>query len=73
MIVMAVNKVKLSNGETLIDISDDTVTIETLAEGVTAHDKAGAKITGTAKVGTAENWTFTLEDGSTVTKAVYVG
>ena len=70
---MAVNKVKLSNGETLIDVSADTVTIETLAEGVTAHDKTGVKITGTAKVGTTENWTLTLEDGSTVTKAVYVG
>lgn len=47
MIVMAVNKVKLSNGETLIDISGDSVTPETLAKGVTAHDKSGAKITGT--------------------------
>jgi hypothetical protein len=70
---MAVNKVKLSNGETLIDISVDTVTIETLADGVTAHDKTGAKITGTAKVGTTEIWIFEMEDGSTVTKAVYVG
>lgn len=71
MIVMAVNKVKLSNGETLIDISVDTVTIETLAEGVTAHDKTGTKITGTAKVGTAETWTITYEDGSTRTVEVY--
>lgn len=47
MIFMAVNKVRLSNGETLIDISDDTVTPETLAEGVTAHDASGERIVGT--------------------------
>ena len=43
---MSVNKVQLSNGETIIDISDSTVTPETLAEGVTAHDASGQKITG---------------------------
>ena len=43
---MMVNKVKLSNGETLIDISGDSVAPETLAEGVTAHDKSGAVIRG---------------------------
>lgn len=43
---MSVNKVQLSNGETIIDISDSTVTPETLAEGVTAHDASGKKITG---------------------------
>ena len=43
---MSVNKVQLANGETIIDISDSTVTPETLAEGVTAHDANGQKITG---------------------------
>ena len=43
---MSVNKVQLANGETIIDISDSTVTPETLAEGVTAHDASGRKITG---------------------------
>ena len=43
---MNVNKVQLANGETIIDISDSTVTPETLAEGVTAHDASGRKITG---------------------------
>lgn len=43
---MSVNKVQLANGETIIDISDSTVTSETLAEGVTAHDASGRKITG---------------------------
>lgn len=68
---MAVNKVEYS-GETLIDLTSDTVTPETLAKGATAHNKSGEKIVGTAKVGTAENWVFTLEDGTTVTKAVFV-
>ena len=39
------------NGETLIDISEDTVTAETLAEGTTAHNSNGEQITGTMKSG----------------------
>lgn len=44
---MGVNKVDLSTGETLIDISNDTVTPETLAKGVTAHNAKGDSIVGT--------------------------
>lgn len=47
---MAVNKVVYS-GETLVDLTSDTVTPETLAKGVTAHDKSGAIITGTMESG----------------------
>ena len=43
---MARNKV-IFYGETLIDLTTDTVTADKLAEGVTAHDKSGAVITGT--------------------------
>lgn len=43
---MAVNKVTYG-GKTLVDLTSDTVTPETLAEGVTAHDKGGNVITGT--------------------------
>lgn len=46
---MAVNKVVMNteNGEkTLIDLTSDTVTPETLAEGVTAHNASGEEITG---------------------------
>ena len=68
---MAVNKV-VYNAKVLLDLTSDTVTPDKLANGVTAHDKSGTKITGTAKVGTTENWVFTMEDGSTVTKAVFV-
>lgn len=43
---MAVNKV-IFGGETLIDLTGDTITADKLAKGVTAHDKSGASITGT--------------------------
>lgn len=45
---MAVNKVEFG-GDTLIDLTSDTVTADTLAEGETAHDKSGTLITGTMK------------------------
>lgn len=34
-------------GETLIDLTGDTITADTLLRGNTAHDKSGASITGT--------------------------
>lgn len=40
------NKI-IYGGQTLIDLTSDTVTADKLAEGVTAHDKSGATITGT--------------------------
>ena len=45
---MAVNKV-IFGGEVLIDISDSTVTADTLAEGVVAYDAKGNRIVGTMK------------------------
>ena len=44
---MAINKV-VYGSQTLIDLTADTVTADQLAEGVTAHDKSGAQITGTS-------------------------
>lgn len=41
-----ISKVEI-NGATLIDISNDTVAANILAEGYTAHDKTGNTITGT--------------------------
>lgn len=35
------------NGNTLIDLTSDTITAADLASGKTAHDKSGAIITGT--------------------------
>lgn len=43
---MAVNKV-VFGAVSIMDISDSTVTKETLGKGVTAYDKSGEKITGT--------------------------
>lgn len=43
---MAVNKVIL-NDETLIDLSNDTITASALKIGYTAHDCSGEQITGT--------------------------
>ena len=43
---MAVNKVSI-NGMTVLDLTADTVTPETLSVGVTAHNAAGELITGT--------------------------
>lgn len=45
-----VNQV-IVNGETILDLTNDTVTASDLAKGVTAHDKSGTAITGTVEVG----------------------
>lgn len=63
---MAINKVEYS-GNTLIDLTSDSVTPETLISGVTAHDASGKKINGTfdpdkylEKTGDASNTTVTF-------------
>lgn len=43
------NKVQLSNGTVLLDLTGDTVTAGDLLSGVTAHNSAGAPITGTLR------------------------
>lgn len=43
---MAVNKVEI-NGQPVIDLTQDTVTPDTLLKGITAHDASGSKIQGT--------------------------
>ena len=68
---MAVNKV-VYNAKVLLDLTSDSVTPDKLAEGVTAHDKSGNKITGTMPIPTLETWVFEMEDGTTVEKAVNV-
>lgn len=50
---MAVNKV-IFGGDTIIDLTADSVTAETLAVGVTAHDKSGTRITGTMEAGSGD-------------------
>ncbi len=44
-----VNKVVLSSGETLIDLSGDTVDAAHVLKGSTFHDKSGAPKTGTCE------------------------
>ncbi len=57
---MAVNKV-VYNGTTLIDLTGDTVTEDTLLVGTTAHDASGKQITGTMKKGASLNIIETFE------------
>lgn len=42
---MAVNKVNYGTN-TLLDVSNDTVTANTLLSGYTAHDNSGTQVTG---------------------------
>ena len=63
---MSVNKVIYGN-QTLIDISDSTVTADKLSSGITAYDKAGNKITGTNTAGNVYKGTFTISNAKTVT------
>lgn len=50
---MAYNKV-IYGGNTLIDLTEDTITPDKLVYGYTAHDKSGAAIVGTNKIVTIE-------------------
>lgn len=53
---MAVNKVEV-NGETKLDLTQDTVTPENLLSGATAHNAAGEPISGTVAVAEASTTT----------------
>lgn len=63
---MAVNKVDI-NGATVLDLTGDSVTPETLLQGATAHDASGAAITGTMVRGTELQIIVTVTSGATVT------
>lgn len=52
---MAYNKI-IYKGDTLIDLTADTVTPETLAEGVTAHTRNGEIIVGSMTGGSGGNF-----------------
>lgn len=47
---MAINKVVYGD-QTLVDLTQDSVSAENLLEGETAHDRSGNPVTGTAKQG----------------------
>ena len=59
---MAVNKV-IYGTTVLVDLTSDTITPSVLLEGVTAHDKTGAAIVGTAKSSGDESSFYTLVNG----------
>ena len=63
---MAVNKVDI-NGATVIDLTSDSVTPETLLQGATAHDASGVVITGTMVRGTELQIIVSVSSGATVT------
>lgn len=58
---MANNKV-IANGETLIDLTEDTVTASNMVSGIVAHDASGARI-----VGTFDPSIFVQKSGDTMT------
>lgn len=60
---MAVNKVNYGDS-TLIDLTGDTVTEETLAEGVKAHDASGTQITGKMKASGITVETIPVKDST---------
>lgn len=43
------------NGETILDLTADTITPDKLVSGITAHDKSGAQIIGTLVVSAASD------------------
>ena len=59
---MAVNHV-IINGETVVDLRNDTVSAGKLLKGATAHDKTGAKITGTMPNNGAVSGSIATKDG----------
>ena len=63
------NKI-IYNGTTLIDLTGDTVTTATLAQGYTAHDATGALITGSMTGGVDGD---NLEYGAAVVGSAIVG
>lgn len=69
---MGINKVNYGS-TTLIDISNDTVTANTLLSGSTAHDNSGTQITGAVSFVTYYTGTTvpsTLADGDIFLKVV---
>ena len=62
------NKVVLADGTTLIDLTDSTVTPETLLDGVVAYNAKGERIVGTMalpQMQTQGNWQYKVYDDGT--------
>ena len=68
---MAVNKVEYntpSGVKTLIDLTKDSVTPETLAEGATAHNKSGEEIVGTMQANKPTQFTNLYDPANVMCK-----
>ena len=63
---MGISKVNFG-GDTLIDLTNDSVTTGTLAKGATAHNAAGEQIVGTLDAKGTFYVTVTQEDGNSAT------
>lgn len=68
---MAVNKVTYG-GETLIDLTGDTVTADKLVQGITAHDASGAEIIGTLVQKASKLMSGTVTPTGTTTRSITV-
>lgn len=60
---MSVNKVEI-NGQTVLDLTKDSVTPDAMLESVTAHNAAGEPISGQLKLGAYKITTTDNADGS---------
>lgn len=60
---MADNKVVLADGTVLIDLTEDTVTPQTMVRGTTAHDASGESVTGVVDLAYAGD-ADPLQDGT---------
>lgn len=69
--IMAVNKV-VYNNNTLIDLTNDTVTTNDLIEGVVAHDKTGTQINGALVVRTVYTGSETPSNSVGVDGDIYL-
>ena len=69
--IMAVNKV-VYNNNTLIDLTNDTITTNDLVEGVVAHDKTGTQISGALVVRTVYTGSETPSNSVGVDGDIYL-
>lgn len=69
---MAINKV-VYNTETLIDLTNDTVTPRTLAEGATAHDASGNVVEGEMPIDTVRYGVQTLTEAQKAQARANIG
>ena len=68
-----VNKIQTSDGEVLLDLTDDTITSANLLKNVRAHDSTGAPIVGELETGDYNIQSESNGDGTQTLKITTVG